>query len=384
MIAEENKTMPAENSKRYRLIVRSAEEAVRMIREKLGDHAKVVSVRQIGGEGLKRFISSPKLEVIAEVSNHEIPEQLSSNSDSPKEELSANKIEQQSSTPNQEDSRDSNSIDKVSLLESSQGESSEGENALSVLAKAGFDAQLLSEMKNWSDLLDLQDLSLADTLRKVTLSLTDRFRAIPAKPVGHKVALLGSPGSGKTTMLCKLLAHEVFIKKKLPMVLKLENGVPNPDDSLRIFCEVIGVTLYRDPTKVPPASMESPLFVDIPGISLNDIGEWTSVNAALNDIGVGTRLLVINGAYEAKVLMKCIRIGSNLASTHLAISHFDELSNASKLWPIILDSGLSPYCISTGQNITGDFSSNVLNQMISKSFPENLYSQTFSSYPAKL
>ena len=53
--------------KRYKLIVRSAEEAVRIIRDKLGDHAKVLSVRQVGGEGLKRFISSPKLEVIAEV-----------------------------------------------------------------------------------------------------------------------------------------------------------------------------------------------------------------------------------------------------------------------------------------------------------------------------
>src|SRR6056300_1011928 len=53
--------------KKYRLVVRSAEEAVRLIREKLGDQARVTSVRQVGGEGLKRFISSPKLEVIAEV-----------------------------------------------------------------------------------------------------------------------------------------------------------------------------------------------------------------------------------------------------------------------------------------------------------------------------
>mgnify|MGYP001325033819 CR=1 FL=1 len=47
--------------KKFRLIVRSAEEAVRVIRDKLGDNAKVISVRQVGGEGLKRFISSPKL-----------------------------------------------------------------------------------------------------------------------------------------------------------------------------------------------------------------------------------------------------------------------------------------------------------------------------------
>ena len=41
--------------KRYKLIVRSAEEAVRIIRDKLGDHAKVLSVRQVGGEGAEKI-----------------------------------------------------------------------------------------------------------------------------------------------------------------------------------------------------------------------------------------------------------------------------------------------------------------------------------------
>jgi flagellar biosynthesis protein FlhF len=383
MITEENKSKQSEEAKRYRLVVRSAEEAVRMIREKLGDHAKVVSVRQIGGEGLKRFISSPKLEVIAEVSNPEDTLPFDSSSPAPvaAPELPARDPEQK------KDHREiTGKVDLTTVSKSSPAEdlsqSADGGSALSLLAKAGFDEQLLSEMKSWPDLENVENLSLADVLRKVTLTLTDRFRSIPSRPIGNKIALLGSPGSGKTTMLCKLLAHEVFIKKKLPMVLKLENGVPNPDDSLRIFCEVIGVTLFRDPKKVPPASVDSPLFIDIPGVSLNDVGEWSFLNSALNDLGVSTRLLILNGAYETKVLAKCIRIGANLASTHLAVSHFDELSNASKLWPIIFDSGLSPYCISTGQNVTGDFSSNVLNQMISKSFPENLYAQSFSSYPS--
>ena len=87
---------------------------------------------------------------------------------------------------------------------------------------------------------------------------------------------------------------------------------------------------FQGSQKIPPASVDSPLFIDIPGVSLNDVGEWSFLNSALNDLGVSTRLLILNGAYEAKVLAKCIRIGANLASTHLAISHFDELSNASK------------------------------------------------------
>ena len=379
MIAEEDNLTDTTKPKRYRLVVRSAEEAVRMIREKLGDSARVVSVRQTGGEGLKRFISSPKLEVIAEVppvGNLSKTESFEPSDSSERivEEVSHNeepKIVDSVSVSNAEQAAPATSTDLAKDLP---------QDALQLLSKAGFDDVLLSQIKSWPEVGDISNLSLADVLRKVTQCLSDRFKSTPQVPLGSKIALLGSPGSGKTTMLCKMLAHEVFIKKKLPMVLKLENGVPNPDDSLRIFCEVIGVTLYREESKIPNATLQSPLFIDIPGISLSDATEWSKIKSSLTSLGVTSRILVVNGAYDSKVLTKCVRIGGNLDSTHLAITHFDELSNASKLWPIIFDSALSPYCISNGQNITGDFSSNVLNQMIAKSFPENLYTQSFSSY----
>ena len=378
MIMEETNLPEQSSPKRFRLVVRSAEEAVRMIREKLGENARVVSVRQTGGEGLKRFISSPKLEVIAEVPSSIVSEHsadLEDESSQAKAESEPKGVEEPKFTPKKLEFTQAGDTN-IKPKEVSGEES----DPLKLLTKAGFDETLISQIKSWPDVGNLEGLSLADVLRKVTLCLSDRFKATPATALSSRVALIGAPGAGKTTMLCKLLAHEVFINKRVPMVLKLENGVPNPDDSLRIFCEVIGVTLYREPSKIPPASLDAPLFIDIPGISINNASEWSFINSSLKSLDVGSRILVINGAYDSGVLTKCIRIGSNLGATHLAITHFDEISNASKLWPFILDSGLTAYCVSTGQNVTGDFSSNVLNQMISKSFPENLYSQTFTSY----
>ena len=379
MIAEEDNLTDISKPKRFRLVVRSAEEAVRMIREKLGDNARVVSVRQTGGEGLKRFISSPKLEVIAEippVENSSNAEPIEPSDDSEKMVSEVPSIEKS----NIEGQNLENVAKPLHPSKSPELSNDLPQDALQLLTRAGFDDVLVSQIKSWPEVGDISNLPLADVLRKVTQCLSDRFKSTPQVPLGSKTALLGSPGAGKTTMLCKMLAHEVFIKKKLPMVLKLENGVPNPDDSLRIFCEVIGVTLYREESKIPNATLQSPLFIDIPGISLSDAAEWSKIKASLTTLGVSSRILVVNGAYDSKVLSKCVRIGGNLDATHLAITHFDELSNASKLWPIIFDSALSPYCISTGQNITGDFSFNVLNQMIAKSFPENLYTQSFSSY----
>jgi flagellar biosynthesis protein FlhF len=108
--------------------------------------------------------------------------------------------------------------------------------------------------------------------------------------------------------------------------------------------------------------------------------DWVETKETLDHLKVQTRVLVLNGAYDRQVLLKNISSGKHLGATHIAFTHFDELSNSTKLWPVILRSGLSPLCICNGQNVTGDFTTSVLNQMIAKTFPEELYSRGFASY----
>ncbi|MEI8108427.1 MAG: hypothetical protein WCI46_11475, partial [Verrucomicrobiota bacterium] len=55
------------SAKRFRFIVSSAEEAVKVLRDRIGENARVISVRQVEGTGLAKFLQAPKLEVIAEV-----------------------------------------------------------------------------------------------------------------------------------------------------------------------------------------------------------------------------------------------------------------------------------------------------------------------------
>ena len=375
-LAEENLDHKA--GKRFRLVVRSAEEAVRVIRDRLGESAKVISVRQVGGEGLKRFISSPKLEVIAEVPA--LPDPTALTTDSLTEE------HKNAASGEEPPVREKKNLSLPEIVGRSPNNSSEEEDSkvkndkISLLKKAGFDEGLLSEITSWSNWQGVRDESLADALKEITVGLSQRFQSVPSKPTSDRIALIGSPGVGKTTTLCKFLAHEVFMNKKIPHVLKIENGVPNPDDALRIFCEVIGVTLYREPEKIPPVDRRHPLFVDFPGLALNQIDDWINTKNSLDDLGIDTRVLVVNGAYDKTILSKNVRNAEHLGATHLAITHFDELSNSTKLWPLIMHGNLSPLCICNGQNITGDFTNNVLNQLISRTFPEELYAKGFSSY----
>ena len=352
--------------KKYRIIVRSADEAVRVIQRKLGPEARVISVRQVGGQGLAKFISSPKLEVIAEIPP-EGEEQENEALDSA--EPSASEIDsipesQVSSTLEPEISQDVPPLTEEDLEDS---------DVMRLLARAGFDPALLSDLRAWSRWEEMKEMPLADALKEITVGLSDRYRSLDNQGTSNRIALIGPPGVGKTTTLCKFIAHEVFINKHIPHVLKVENGVPNPDDALRIFCEVVGVTLYREPTNIPQVSDESPLYLDFPGISLNHREDWTQTRETLDLLDVETRVLVVNAAYDRAVIDQVIRLSSLLGATHLALTHFDELSNSTKLWPVVLRSGLTPLCVCHGQNVTGDFSTNVLNQLIARTFPEQLY-----------
>ena len=251
---------------------------------------------------------------------------------------------------------------------------------LYLLERTGFDQGLLKSLQSWSNWHEISKLPLAEALKEITIGLSDRFRGIKSTPTSNKIAFVGSPGSGKTTTLCKFLANEVFINKNTPNVLKLENGMPNPDDSLRIFCEVIGVTLFREENNFPSPTDQNPLYLDFPGFSLSHTNDWHEAGESLDRLGVDSRVLVVNGAYEKDIIIKEIRLARNLRATHLAITHFDEINNATKLWPILFENGLSPICICNGQNVTGDFSTNIMNLMITKTFPEELYSRGFKHF----
>jgi flagellar biosynthesis protein FlhF len=357
--------------KKYRIIVRSADEAVRVIQRKLGPEARVISVRQVGGQGLAKFISSPKLEVIAEIPP-EGGDQENGILDSG--EPSASEIDsipesQVSSTPEPEISQDVPPLTEEDLEDS---------DVMRLLARAGFDPALLSDLRAWARWEEMKEMPLADALKEITVGLSDRYRALDNPGTSNRIALIGPPGVGKTTTLCKFIAHEVFINKHVPHVLKVENGVPNPDDALRIFCEVVGVTLYREPTNIPQVSDESPLYLDFPGISLSHREDWTQTRETLDLLDIETRVLVVNAAYDRAVIDQVIRLSSLIGATHLALTHFDELSNSTKLWPVVLRSGLTPLCVCHGQNVTGDFSTNVLNQLIARTFPEQLYARGIS------
>lgn len=323
-------------SQHYRFVVSSAHEAVQILRERLGPQARVVSVRQIQGEGLARFLSAPKLEVVAAVGTEEVaPKSVTPPELEPEEEIRP----------------------------------PAGDQLTRVLQRGGITDLVQAHLRSDPQWESLTGIPLQQALQKVSSLLMRYASARPRRELGSSVAFIGTAGTGKTTALCKQLAMEVFFKQRGAVVLKLDMERANPGDGLAVFCDVLGVPLIRSPEALPEMAPQERLFVDCPGFTAGDRREVTQMAELLERLGIQDRVLVLNAAYEASLLKKASRAAVPLGASHVVFTHIDELVHWGKLWEFLFDPERTPLFLSTGPNIAGDVITEILDTLMERSFP---------------
>ena len=345
--------------KSYRFIVKSASEAVCVIRKQLGERAVVTSIKQIKPRGLFRAFSTPRLEVIAM-----LPPSL--------KEVSLPPSRQQSSSEPVVIPPPISIRYEQSASENQPTVVGSGKSLYQFLLKSGFESGLLADFQQFPEWSSWERLPLGRVLGELSKTLIELFRDLPSRPLTSKIAFVGTPGSGKTTALCKHLAQEVFVRGQPVEVLKLEGESPNPDSALSAFCEVLGTTLWREPYDHRQCPPERRLYLDLPGLFLGNTHAWRAMGERLDAHAVTSRVLVINAAYETSLIKQIYRDGQALRATHVVFSHMDEVSQATKLWPLVLRGGLRPLFLSYGESITGSYSEDFLSSLIEKTFPRTL------------
>jgi flagellar biosynthesis protein FlhF len=343
----------------YRFVVATADEAVQVLRERLGDNARVVSVRQIEGAGLARFLRAPKLEVIAQVIGedpvHEFPEDAD-----PQQEPDLPIAEQ---------------IDAATtsfVLEHNEfagfPEKAPGEDISRLLSRGGLPSVMLATIQGAPAWPRIAELPLNIALNEVTLLLRDEYHRRAPRPLTQRVAFIGAAGAGKTTALCKWLAADVFVRRRHAAVLKVDLDRANPGDGLAVFCEALGVSLSRVVEDLPALLPNEKIYIDLPGIGLGDRDEIFHYSQAMLEVGASSRVLVINAAYEASIIRQIYETGERLQSTHVVFTHLDELTHWGKLWEFILGHEITPLFLSCGQSIAGDFVEEVFPSVLARTF----------------
>jgi len=338
----------------YRFVVKSAEEAVRIIHEKLGAEARVISVKQVGGRGLAGLIRSPQLEVIAGIVPAETPE--------PAAELPV------APSPVEEFDELENEI----LPELSEPTPAPAprftEPFERLLSRVGISDQILTRWRRSPRWEQLRTGPLPDSLKEVVEMLRALWPEPTAQDLGARAAFFGPPGSGSTTALCKALSADVFLRQEAAAVMKLDGDQPNPTEGLAMFCEALGVPLVRSAAELESFPNEYRFYFDAIGAALHDHSAWRDLGRLFGEFYIETRVLVLNAAYEIDVLKRAYAAGREAGATHVVFTHLDEIHHAGKLWELVLSGGLTPLFFSCGQSISGDLQENCFQYLIERTF----------------
>ena len=377
----------------YKFVVRSTDEAVRTIREQLGENAKVLSVRQLKGEGITGLFARPKLEVVAQIIDPAASPALVSPA------LVATSASEWPPSPallrSEEPAlpagfRENSSASRLALnapLTSAAARNPERATRLpEVLRRSGFSEALLGRLQATPAFAGHEQKPLHHAFAEVGRALRHAVESRPRRPLPARTAFLGTPGVGRTTALCKWLAREVFTRGRAGRVIKAEFDRPNPAEGLAVFCEALGLSLEHYSPPAPPvaasASERPPsppqladtgtnnfLYADLPGLSLHNPADNTALAHFLDREKFDGRVLVLNAAYDLPMLRRAYTAGRDLGATHVVFTHLDELEHWGKLWDFLIEGELAPLFLATGPSLTGDCEEDAFTAILRRTLP---------------
>ena len=339
-----NSELNAASGTCFRFTVDSAEQAARVIRERLGENARVLSVRNSGGGGLLGLFSAPKLEVIAQLvapKRAPVPE-----------------AEAEVGASRQARSRYGRTND-----------SRQPKTLTDLLRRSGFSEKLLLRLFESPAWLSLNEMPLHRALIETGRHLCNLRGSRFDRSRLTRAAFLGTPGVGRTTALCKWLAAEVFRRARNGHVVIAEFDRPNSAGPLPVFCEAIGVPLAHYPASTRPATPAGFVYFDLPGMSLKHASDNVALASFLEHEQIEQRVLVLNAAYESGAMRAAYAAGRDLGATHVVFTHVDEVAQWGRLWDYLLEGELEPLFLASGPSLTGDCEEDALDSIVRRTLP---------------
>lgn len=329
-----------------------------MIRAELGPEAIVVNVKRVPASGIARLWQAPRIEVLACVPDPSNPGGAQASPPAPLASVPPPRRSPSTDLINGHSSSGQTSSDMAEAA----GAGSEDQFTFirEKLAEAGFQAEYAVRIA------ELARTALAngairpgegaeELVRAVLRQLWQRRTAdwLVAEPHGTQI-FVGPPGSGKTTILCKTLAQATLVQGRPTRVLRLDGEVANTAELLSVYCEILGVPVERLLPEHPQAAAGETLFVDLPGLDPRQPGALDQFRARLEAFpGAGIHL-VLNGAYDARVLRAQAEAFAALPVEDVILTHWDEDPRIGKAWNLLLGTNLKLGWLSGGQNIPGE------------------------------
>ncbi len=390
---------------RFKIVADDASKAVVAIKEKFGESAQVISVKQQVNSGIAGFLKSPRLELIVEVPAGENSDpETEGKSNVKNEDLSIEKKETRATSDGRKETHSPDSKSRVASLYSKNSKEADSEDyfsniseasafgespklgsaanpvrkgtlehverAVSMLRSVGFDDTMVERIRYELDFRKMGEVPSMEIYSRICDWLRKQFPKSRPALTGDCRAFIGASGVGKTSSMSKALSADVFVNGLEPVVLKIDGSVPNSSDGLEAFCEIMGAPLYRSLDEIEERSDRKPIYVDMPGLNMCDVDAVENCNQLLDEIGADERVLVINAAYETEVISEAMLAGSQMGATHIVFTHLDETRKAGKPWKFALGKSARPLFFSHGPNPAGDYTMDPFSYLLEKTFPQ--------------
>jgi flagellar biosynthesis protein FlhF len=322
----------------HKFIARSAQEAVAKIRSTLGPNAVVLDVKRVPRRGLARLFASPRFEVTASV------EEPAPAAD-PIAELRAELRRLQES---------------VALAAPSQS------YLAPMLAQSGL---LPSHAEPIAARIraEAPEASLQEQLDLAREILRGHWRE-PEPDLARCHIFVGSPGAGKSTVLCKWMAQKILGENVGATVLQLETHTANLSPQPKFYSEILGAQFTRSASRAAGSDL---LFVDLPGIECGDKKALEQAQAAIGQFPGAAVHLVLNAAYDASLLLEQARFFAALQPAGLVATHLDEERRWGKLWNLVCGTKFCLRFLSAGQNVPGGLSAATAEALLRQQFGGN-------------
>ena len=420
---------PNQGAVQLKLVVASAAEAVKTIKERFGEEAKVLSVKQSESGGIARLLQKPRLEVIVEVprssiekrsgsqianthldfGTREIPnaeaETIRPESSMAKEAISnplaAERKEVSDQKPSESpmsqvpENKSTEPLSKMGYFATAvdeeeapvsedpvpeaplgtaanpvrRGTMENVKKVIAMLQSVGFEDSMIERIRYEIDFRSIGERSTVELYGAVCEWLQNQFPKNRLSISGRRRAFIGSCGAGKTSALCKALSTDVFMSGLEPQVLKLDGDVPNPSDGLETFCEIMGASFHRSWEDVEEHSPEKPLYIDLPGVRFQNESSVEACKEVLDELDVDERVMVLNAAYDSESIAEAMLCGERMGATAVVFTHLDEARKTGKLWRYVLNGRIRPLFFSNGPNPAGDHIQDPFGALLEKTFP---------------
>ena len=331
----------------HTFIADSANEAVERIRAELGPAAVVLSVRKLPRTGLERFLKQEQIEVLAS-----IEESVSALRSAGVKTQSVDGLSELREEIRQLRNHVLSRSESPAIGDTVRHTDAKEPGLAHILRQTGLLPAYAEQILQ--DLPGVERLTYGEQIMGASEALRAHWRAEEQGKAAAVHVFVGVPGSGKSTVLCKMLAQTSLVEGQPATVYQLDSHIANPSPQPSVYAEIVGAQFERT-LPLQFERREESVFIDLPGVPLHHEPGLSRLSEVISEFGIPEVHLVLNAAYEAPHLLEQVRFFSALGIKDLIVTHLDEESRWGKLWNLVLGTNYSIRSLCAGQNVPGDF-----------------------------